>query len=72
MKVHIRIEADHFLDPADVWPDGVPDEITADAVVAALELCRGSKKSVLDDWCLLSDPDLEVSVYVDGETAVWE
>jgi len=46
----------------DVWPDGnAPGTVTAEAVKTVMESC-GSKRRVLDDWCLLDYLTVTVTV----------
>jgi len=68
--ITIHLETMVELEVAEVWPDGdAPDVVTADAVMAAMETC-GSKRRVLDEWMLLED--IDVTVTVDRPNPAWK
>jgi hypothetical protein len=63
IEVTLRLE----MPAAEVWPDGLPEVVDADAVIAAVEEA-GSVSSFISDW----DADLfgaEVEAQVDGRSA---
>lgn len=60
-NISIHVEADYNLSVNEIWPDGdAPDEITAEAVKAVM-LQSGSRREVLNDWCL-DNPTVSVAV----------
>lgn len=60
--IFIDFEGSITLTVAEVWPDGdAPDVITAEAVKQVL-LDSGSKRQVMDDWCLLQAVDVSCGV----------
>ena len=57
---NIHIEADFWLTLAEIWPDGdAPEDPVAVDVKAVMEAC-GSKSSVLRDWELAHDLEVDV------------
>lgn len=61
-SVNVHIEADINLEVQDLWPDGdAPNPVTAADVLALME-SQGSKTTVLQDWCLMDEVDVHVSV----------
>jgi hypothetical protein len=59
--VTFDIEAGCCLRLEDVFPDGVPDKVTADVVMAELKK-EGSLRDAISEWDLFDDLSLSVSV----------
>lgn len=70
-SVFITVTADFNLNVRDVWPDGDhPVPVTSESVRDLMEKC-GSKRRVLDDWCLLDDLTVEAQIPGDEWVEVW-
>lgn len=64
--VTIHIDGDIDLPASDVFPDGVPDPLTIDHVIAAVS-SAGNLRGLLANWCL-PDPQVCVSLYKGGRS----
>lgn len=58
--ISIRIEGEFDLDVSDVFPDGVPDPLTIEAVVEAVQSAR-DVRGLINDWNLV--PSVTASLY---------
>jgi hypothetical protein len=64
--ITVWLEGVYDLTPEEVWPDGVPEEFTAEDVVALMK-GSGTIGNMMRDWNL----GVSVSVYADNEKALW-
>lgn len=63
-SVAISIEIDDSLTAEELWPDGVPENPTLDTVLEVIQRSGGPRK-ILQDWNLLDDITMDVSLYDD-------
>jgi hypothetical protein len=60
--INVHIEADVDMTVDEVWPEGdAPEQVTPAAVKALME-SSGTKSHVLNEWSLLVDPEVTVTV----------
>lgn len=62
VTITLTLDAEWELKVSEVWPDGPPDEITADAVTEAFKRHR-RVTGLLQDWALEDDLLIEVDVF---------
>lgn len=63
IRISVHLESDIEMTVYDVWPDGdMPDAVTASEVVELMEQ-TGSKRRMLEQWGLIGDIEIDVSVH---------
>jgi hypothetical protein len=67
--VHVTFEGGLDMDAAEVWPDGIPEEVTALAVAEVMRE-SGTMTDVLREWCLNQGLTVVVTVGRDS-VEVW-
>lgn len=61
IDITISVDNDWSMEVGDIWPDGAPEQIDADAVVSVIRE-SGTVARMLRDWYMIDDLSVKVVV----------